>query len=99
LQNYVRAEDFDGESRVYTWEPTWTNSKLKSTGREIMIREEVILPAPSQNIEKNINAGVEEDDDTGMESEQRTHSSDQRGAAAMRVIRKLKFSIPRQNSR
>jgi hypothetical protein len=52
-------------NRVYTWEkPTWTNSKLKSTGEGD--QREVILQPHQPNIEKNINAGVE-DNDSGME--------------------------------
>jgi hypothetical protein len=93
-KTYVRAEDFDGESRVYTWEkPTWTNSKLKSTGKGDMIREGGNLASPITNIEKNINAGVE-DDDAGMEKVNKEELIRRiKGASAMRGHRKLKFSI------
>jgi hypothetical protein len=93
-KTYVRAEDFDGESRVYTWEkPTWTDSKLKSTGKGDVIREGGNLASPITNIEKSINAGVE-DDDTGMEKVNKEELIRRiKGASAMRGHRKLKFSI------
>jgi hypothetical protein len=93
-KTYVRAENFDGESRIYTWEkPTWTNSKLKSTGKGDMIREGGNLASPITNIEKNINAGVE-DDDAGMEKVNKEELIRRiKGASAMRGSRKLKFSI------
>jgi hypothetical protein len=93
-KTYVRAEDFDGESRVYTWEkPTWTDSKLKSTGKGDMIREGGNLASPITNIEKNINAGVE-DEDAGMEKVNKEELIRRiKGASAMRGHRKLKFSI------
>jgi hypothetical protein len=93
-KTYVRAEDFDGESHVYTWEkPTWTNSKLKSTGKGDVIREGGNLASPITNIEKSINAGVE-DDDSGMEKVNKEELIRRiKGASAMRGHRKLKFSI------
>jgi hypothetical protein len=39
-KTFVRAAEFDGEHRVYSWEkPTWTNQKLKSTGKGDDIRK------------------------------------------------------------
>ena len=39
-KTFVRVADFDGEHRVYNWEkPTWTNQKLKSTGKGDDIRK------------------------------------------------------------
>jgi hypothetical protein len=93
-KTYVRAEDFDGESRVYTWEkPTWTNSKLKSTGKGDMIREGGNLASPITNIEKNINANAD-DDDAGMEKvDTEELIRRMKSASGMRGHRKLKFSI------
>jgi len=39
-KTYVRADNFDGEHRVYTWEkPQWTTKQLKSTGKGDAIRQ------------------------------------------------------------
>jgi hypothetical protein len=96
-KTYVRAEDFDGESRVYTWEkPQWTNTQLKSTSQgEKMIREGGNLASPITHIEKNINANVEDDDaDSGMEKVDKEELIRRiKGASGMRGHRKLKFSI------
>jgi hypothetical protein len=92
-KTYVRAEDFDGESRVYTWEkPTWTNSKLKSTGQGEMMRDRGNLASPITHIEKNINAGA--DEDAGVEKVDKEELIRRiKGASGMRGHRKLKFSI------
>jgi hypothetical protein len=46
-KTFVRAADFDGEHRVYSWEkPTWTNQKLKSTGKGDDIRKGANLANP-----------------------------------------------------
>jgi hypothetical protein len=46
-KTFVRAADFDGEHRVFSWEkPTWTNQKLKSTGKGDDIRKGANLANP-----------------------------------------------------
>jgi hypothetical protein len=46
-KTFVRVADFDGEHRVYNWEkPTWTNQKLKSTGKGDDIRKGANLANP-----------------------------------------------------
>jgi hypothetical protein len=58
-----------------------------------MIREGGNLASPITNIEKNINAGVE-DNDSGMEKVNKEELIRRiKGASAMRGHRKLKFSI------
>jgi hypothetical protein len=46
-KTFVRASDFDGEHRVYSWEkPTWTNQQLRSTGKGDELRKSGNLAQP-----------------------------------------------------
>lgn len=57
-KTFVRASDFDGEHRVYSWEkPTWANQQLKSTGKGDDIRSGANLANPITNAAKLIEKG------------------------------------------
>lgn len=60
-KTYVRADYFDGEHRVYSWEkPKWTETKLKSTGKDIRSGENLASPITFPN-KKPANDGLDED--------------------------------------
>jgi hypothetical protein len=58
-KTFVRAADFDGEHRVYSWEkPTWANSQqLRSTGKGDEIRKGANLAQPITNAKQLIEKG------------------------------------------
>lgn len=57
-RTFVRAADFDGEHRVYSWEkPTWANQQLKSTGKGDDIRQGANLSGPITDANKLIKSG------------------------------------------
>lgn len=57
-KTFVRASDFDGEHRVYSWEkPTWTEQQLKSTGKGDDIRQGANLAEPVTDARKLIESG------------------------------------------
>ena len=57
-KTFVRASDFDGEHRVFSWEtPTWANTQLKSTGKGDCIRQGANLSAPITHAQKLIESG------------------------------------------
>lgn len=57
-KTFVRASDFDGEHRVYSWEkPTWTSKQLKSTGKGDDIRQGANLAGPVTDANKLIESG------------------------------------------
>lgn len=57
-KTFVRATDFDGEHRVYSWEkPTWANQQLKSTGKGDDIRSGADLANPITNAANLIEKG------------------------------------------
>lgn len=57
-KTFVRATDFDGEHRVYSWEkPTWTNQQLRSTGKGDDIRKGGNLAQPITDAAQLIDQG------------------------------------------
>lgn len=57
-KTFVRAADFDGEHRSYSWEkPTWTNKQLRSTGKGDDIRKGGNLAQPITDAAKLIEKG------------------------------------------
>jgi hypothetical protein len=93
-KTYVRAEEYDGEHRVYAWEkPQWTNSKLKSTGQGENIRQGGNLASPITHIEKKINADADEDPECEKVDKEELIRRLAKGGYGQRGNRKLKFSL------
>lgn len=58
-KTFVRATDFDGEHRVYSWEkPTWTNKALRNTSKGDTIRKGGNLAQPITGAAELIEKGT-----------------------------------------
>ena len=108
-KTYVRAEQYDGEHRVYTWEkPSWTEKRLRSTGKGDDIRQGANLANPITFPKKKpANAHLEEEGDDekaaspyqGLDKDEIVRRIMGGDSSALPLIgyrgkqRKLKFSI------